>query len=146
MGANLVFLKHLESLIHEIGNQIFFRADGAKDQIIAFQLWEEDRLHLKGRNHFRMLQDVLRTRAGRGTRMRQSHVQGTSRIPAPSFLGERALSLLPLKGPFIFLVPTPQVSCPSSTLPGPPVEVLHSALITTVTKCSRFAMRGTEIP
>ena len=46
-GADLIFLKYLEGLIHKIRNQFFFRVNGSKNQIISFQLREQDRFHLK---------------------------------------------------------------------------------------------------
>lgn len=124
VGTNLVFLKHLESLVHEIGNQVFFGADGAKGQIVAFQLWEQDRLHLKGRSRFWTLRDVRKTRAGGGTGTRRRPPRGPGRVPAPSFPADRARSPLPLERPFVFLGPAPFKSPVRPSLvdsPGAPI-------------------------
>lgn len=50
VGADLVFPINLESLIHIVGKQLFFRVNGSQNQVISFQLREQDRFHLKDRS------------------------------------------------------------------------------------------------
>lgn len=56
----MVFLKYLESLTQKIRKKFFFCINSSKDQIISFQLWEQDRFHLKSKHHFYTLRDLRR--------------------------------------------------------------------------------------
>lgn len=54
----MIFLKYLESLTQKIRKKFFFCINSFKDQIISFQLWEQDRFHLKSKHHFYTLRDL----------------------------------------------------------------------------------------